>query len=304
MKAYAFAAACLVVLCGFTSLAQGQPAGAAVQTVVTAEPRHEGRAPTALTQSDVAVSSGKDRLDVLEVKPATGDHGTLQLFLLLDDSSSTTLGSQFGELKSFINSLPAATAVAIGYMRDGGVDKVQDFTTDHAAASGKIRLPLGSPGASASPYFSLSELIKHWPVSDARREVLMVTDGVDRYYGGGPDNPYVETAYHQAQRAGISVSSVYWQSVGHFGHSWRFINWGQNYLAQIAEETGGEAYWQGIGNPVSFAPFLRDFAKRLSNQYIVTFRAKPHDKPGLEPVKIRTELRDIDLVGPSAVWVP
>jgi hypothetical protein len=281
--------------------------GPAVQIVVTAEPRHEGSVP-ALTQKDVTVSSGKDHLDVLDLAPAQGDHAQLQLFLLMDESSSTRIGTEFPALKKFINDLPPTTAIAIGYMRNGTVDRVQDFTTDHATATAKLRLPMGAPGVDSSPYFSLSDLIRHWggngPSPDVRREILMISDGVDRFYGAGPDDPYVQTADVQAQRAGIVFSSIYWESVGHFGHSWRFINWGQSYLAQLAEDTGGEAYWQGIGNPVSFSPFLDEFANRLNNQYFLAFRAKAHNKAGLEPVKIRTEIRDVDLVGASAVWVP
>jgi hypothetical protein len=250
------------------------------------------------------VSSGKDRLDVLDLTPAQGEHAQLQLYLLIDESSNTSIGTEFPALKKFIADLPPETSIALAYMRDGTLARVQDFTTDHAAAAQKLRLPMGAPGVDSSPYFSLSDLIKHWPATSARREILMISDGVDRFYGGGPANPYVQTADEQAQRAGIVISSIYWESVGHFGHSWRFINWGQSYLAQLAEDTGGEAYWQGIGNPVSFAPFLDEFARRLNNQYLLTFHAKPHNKPGLEPVKIRTEVREIDLVGATAVFVP
>lgn len=304
MRIHRLAAGCIFSLCGFASTQSiSAQTGTAVQMVVTAEPRHDDNIPP-LTQKDVTVMSGKDRLNVLDLTPAQGDRAQLQLFLLMDESSNTRIGTEFPALKKFINALPQTTSIAIGYMRDGTVARVQDFTTDHAAASAKLRLPMGAPGVDSSPYFSLSDLIKHWPAASARREILMISDGVDRFYGGGPDNPYVQTADEQAQRAGIVISSIYWESVGHFGHNWRFINWGQSYLAQLAEDTGGEAYWQGIGNPVSFAPFLDEFARRLNNQYLLTFQPKAHNKPGLEPVKIRTEIREIDLVGATAVWVP
>ena len=34
-----------------------------------------------------------------------------------------------------------------------------------------------------SPYLSLFSLLKGWPQQNARREVLMVTDGIDRLSG-------------------------------------------------------------------------------------------------------------------------
>ncbi len=41
--------------------------------------------------------------------------------------------------------------------------------------------------------------------SNVRREVIMVTDGVDRYSGGrfDPEDPYVQAAISDAQKAGV-----------------------------------------------------------------------------------------------------
>ena len=286
----------LLICCAAVCFAQSPP----VQVVVTAEPHHGKELPT-INPSDISVTSGKDRLEVLDWQPARGD---VQVLLLLDDSSSTEIGTQFQELKGFITSLPPSVQIGIGYMRNGTVMMASDWTTDHAAAAAKLRLPLGSPGGNASPYFSLEDLFKKWQPSAARREVLMISDGVDRYYGLGPDNPYVYDAIEHAQRAGVIVSSIYWRGVGHFGHSYYGINWGQNYLSQMAEATGGEEYWQGFGNPVSFAPYLQDFTDRLNHQYLLTFRPKPRDKAGVEPIRVRTEIEHVDLVAPQSVWVP
>ena len=53
------------------------------------------------------------------------------------------------------------------------------------------------------------------------------------------------------------------------------MNWGQNYLSQISDETGGESYYLGFGAPVSFVPYLDDLTHRLTRQYLLTFLAKP-----------------------------
>jgi hypothetical protein len=75
-------------------------------------------------------------------------------------------------------------------------------------------------------------------------------------------------------RAGITVSAIYTPGVGHFGHSYWQTYWGQIYLSQLADETGGEAYYIGFtGPPVSFTPFLEDAGKRLMHQYLLTFLA-------------------------------
>jgi hypothetical protein len=92
--------------------------------------------------------------------------------------------------------------------------------------------------------------------------------------------------------------------VGHFGHSFWRINWGQNYLSQIADETGGEAYFLGDETPVSFAPYLDDLTHRLAHQYLLAFLPKPEKKAGLQRVKLRTEVPNAELVAADNVYVP
>jgi hypothetical protein len=113
------------------------------------------------------------------------------------------------------------------------------------------------------------DLIKRWPEGPVRREILMVSDGIDRFGDGGPSNPYVDSAIEEAQRAGVIIYSIYAPGVGHYGHSFWRMNWGQNYLSQISDETGGESYYLGFGAPVSFAPYLDDLNHRLTRQYLL-----------------------------------
>ena len=134
----------------------------------------------------------------------------------------------------------------------------------------------------------------------------MASDGIDLIYGSGDLlDPYLADAIRDAQRAGIIVSAIYTPGVGHFGHSYYQTYWGQLYLAELAEKTGGEAYYIGFnGAPVSFAPYLEGLANRLSHQYLLTFLAKPPKKAGLQPIRIRTEVPKVDLVAPAEVFVP
>jgi hypothetical protein len=82
------------------------------------------------------------------------------------------------------------------------------------------------------------------------------------------------------------------------------MNWGQNYLSEMAEETGGEAYFLGSETPVSFAPYLDDLSQRLTHQYLLVFQAKPEKKPGLQSVRLRTELPNVELAAADKVFVP
>jgi hypothetical protein len=43
---------------------------------------------------------------------------------------------------------------------------------------------------------------------------------------------------------------------------------------------------------------------RLMHQFLLTFLAKPQNKPGTEPVKVSTEIRGVDLMTQDKVCVP
>jgi hypothetical protein len=276
--------------------------GSPVSIIVTATGQKDVPAPQ-LTVDDVLVSQNKQHMPVTGLEPLRGQNG-LQLWLLIDDGSSSNLGTQLADLKRFVLAQPAATQIGIGYMRNGGVQAVQPLTSDHELAAHAIRLPLGMPGISASPYTALEELVKKWPAGAASREVLMVSSGIDPIYGSGPNDPYLDAAIDKTQRAGIVVYSIYYSGAGRSGRASRQLFWGQNYLAQLSDETGGFTYWLGTQNPVSLAPYLDDLSHRLNSQYLLTFLARPENKPGFQNVKIHTELRHVNLTGPSKVYVP
>src|SRR3989441_8611134 len=136
-----------------------------------------------------------------------------------------------------------------------------------------------------------------------RSEILMVSDGIDRF-DGGPSDPYVDSAIEHAQRAGILIYTIYATGAGHFGHSfWRF-NWGQKSLSRLADQTGGEAYFQGFQTPLAFAPYLEDLTNKLNHQYLLTFLAKAEKKAGFQRVKLETEVPNAELVAADEVYVP
>lgn len=278
--------------------------GPAANLVVTVEARHGSNIPD-VTRDDVMVYEGRDRDRVTGWLPLQGDHAGLEFFIMLDDSSNVTLGSQLEDVRQFINAQPPTTKIGVAYMANGIAQVVQNLTSDHALTAKALRLPFGNPGASASPYFSLGDLIKRWPAGDERREVLMITDGIDRYWGSGPDNAYVDTVIEQAQRAGVIVYSIYTPGVGHYGHSYWRTYWGQNYLSQLSDETGGESYYLiGPAPPVSFAPYMEDITRKLNHQYLLTFMAKPQKKAGMQRVKVHTEVPNAELVSADRVYVP
>jgi hypothetical protein len=229
----------------------------------------------------------------------------MQLFVLLDDSSrSASLSPQLPELKRFIESLPATTQVAVGYMRNGTFNKPQEFIADHQKAASTLRLPESAPGENGSPYFALSDLAKHWPSNQptSRRAVLMLTDGVDRYYGNSTvEDPYVETAIQDANKQGVQVYSIYLRGAGLYGRSDWTTNVAQSRLGQVSEQTGGHAYFENFSDPVSIQPFLTDLAARLNRQYQLTLEV--FGKHGLVPLHVRSEVHGLKIEGPARAYV-
>src|SRR5580693_2721388 len=288
--------AAFLAVCFGAARAQDQP----VRVVVTVE-AHKDATPPNLTKDDILVTLENQRMRVTNWEPIQNDRIGLELWLLIDDGTDTSLGNQLEDLRKFVLEQPATTQVGIGYLRNGSVLALQKPTADHAAAAKAIRLPLGEAGASASPYLALIDLVQKWPADEHAREVVMVTSGIDPDNGPGPINPYLERAIAVTQRAGVVVNSIYYNSAGHFGHSYWQINWGQNYLSQLTEDTGGEFFWLGNSNPVSFAPFLRELNQHFSNQHVLTFLAQ--GKPGQARLKLKTEVSGATLVGPAKVHI-
>jgi hypothetical protein len=267
--------------------------------VVTAE-GHRGASPPEVMKDDISVEINKHPARIEQWIPLRGDQAALELYIVIDDGEDSDLGLQFNSLKEFINQQPGTTRIGLAYLRNGSASIVAPMTTDHAQITKAVRLPLGQPGISASPYMGVSDLIKKWPAAGARREMLLITSGIDPWSPPDPQNPYLQEAIADAQRAGILVHSIYYAEAGHLGHShWR-VNWGQNYLSELGDETGGEAYWQGTNSPVSLTPYLKDLGERLQNQYLLSVTAE-NAKGSLEPVRVSAAKSGISLVAASKI---
>ena len=279
-----------------------------VRIAVTANVASDKRMPQ-INPEDVVVKQGKQRLQVTEWIPAQGDRAGLDLFILIDDATSPILGSNLEDLRTFINSQPSTTSVGVGYMRNATVQIVQNLTNDHAASAKALRLPLGSAGAYGSPYLSVIDLMKRWPENQNRREVVMVTDGVDRARSGPrwcglSNNPDVDSASAVAMRTGTIIHTIYAPGSGRLHRNyWEATN-GQMNMARLSDITGGESFYLGLQSPVSLKPYLDDLQKVLDNRYWLSFSAKPGTKSGLQYVTLSTEVAGVEFSAPDAVWVP
>jgi hypothetical protein len=298
-----------LALPGLTAYSQ-QEGSTPTQTLVS----FDSKAPVSPTAKDVTLKVDNRPSNLLNLAhvPPNG----AQVALLIDDGLRTSIGGELNNLRSFITSLPQGTEVFVGFMQNGRVVSANDmpgFTADRAAAAQSLRLPMGLRGASASPYFCLSDFVKNWPsgaenqsgpqsqrFTHKARIVLMITNGVDPYNGStsitNQDSPYVATAITDAQRAGVPVYSIYYSDAGFRGGRGSFS--GQSYLLQVAQATGGTAYYQGTGSPVSLAPFLKQFQNALAETYVATF---PVDANKMVSLKVSTTIPKTKVNAPQQV---
>lgn len=291
--------------CDLVAQTSAPEPGPTARMVVTEEPRR-GSDESIIQTQDVTVYQGHERDQITRWVPARGPNAGLELYILLDNDSAPMVDTQLGDLRNFIMEQPTSAKIGIAYMQNGIARVAQEPTTDHDLAAKALRPALNIGGINGSPYFALSDLVKHWPDSQNRREVLMVSDGVDRYYEQNDIfDPYLAKSIDDLQRAGVVVSVIYTPGAGtYYRSSWQTL-WGQTYLAQVAKETGGQSYYLGFDGPaVAFAPFLDDLANRLNHQYLLSFRAEPEKRAGLEDVKVKTANSNTVLVAAAKVFVP
>jgi hypothetical protein len=277
------------------------------QAIVTVLPKHAAEAAPNVTQQDITQVkvNGKD-VKVTSFAALRGQQNPVELVVMIDDSARTSLGRQLNDIDQFVRSLPANVAVGIAYMENGRAVFTGPLTLDRAQALKALHLPSGAAGVDSSPYFCLSDLARRWPSQNraARREVVMLTDGVDNYeHRFDPDDPYVQAAITDSIRAGLVVYSIYWKDLGRFDSTYYANNSGENLLTEVTESTGGRNFWQGLGNPVSFQPYFDELVRRLNNQYEIGFAAPLNGKPEVETFKLKLTAPGADVEAPQQVLV-
>jgi hypothetical protein len=299
---------CAVLLCGALSPLLAQEAANGPSSIVTVEPKGAGELPESVPQSAVKVKvNGKDaQVTDWHAFTANATQPNLQLVLMIDDGARSSLGLHLQELQHFITQQPPTTEMAVAYMRNGTAQLTGPFTTDHQQTAQSLRLPISAAGVNGSPYFSLSDLLKRWPQHnpEERREVVMITDGVDRYNGlrYDPSNPYLEATMRDALRNRVIVYAIYFHNAGFADRTGEGINSGQNYLTQMCSTLGGEFFFQGFTNPVDFTPYLNQINRKLNNQYELEV-TPPAGAKNIVNLKVQVSAPNTKTQAPQRIYV-
>jgi VWFA-related protein len=311
-RAVMFSLQCLLVIGSSTGLTAGIAAAqdaptADAHTIITLLPKRNEATPS-VTPANVAAKLDGKSSSVTSLLHYDSVQPNLQLVLLIDDSARSSMGLYLKEIAGFLTALPPNVAVGVAYIENGGAHFVQPFTMDHAKAATVLHLPASPPGASADPYIALAELAKSWPPSPGakvRHEVVMISNGVDAYGGlrYDPENPYITSAINSAQKAGILIYSIYFKDRGFAQRFGAAVNSGQNYLIQMSEATGGELFYTGLENPVTFTPYFEQIERNLENQYELSLAVPPKVKDGLQTLKVKINVPNTKVESPSSVLV-
>jgi hypothetical protein len=302
LRLVTFAIACRIV--SSASAVQAQEA-VTVHAVVTATNKlNRGR--LTLAQKSIIVDVDNKPQEVFSWTPLRGKHAGLQLALLIDESSSFTFSPQLNDIGTFVEALPPSTQVAIGYMQNSRANISQAFTNNHASAATALWAPMPITGAITNRYPCLSDLVKHWPGGneDLRREVIMVTDGVDPYSGWSSycaDDPNVQATISDAQKSNVVVYSIIVTRGGLMDSHSLAEKAGQNYLVQVSNATGGKSYSLRLGYPVILATFLFDILCKLDNQYELSFVTATRNT--LRPLEVKTTQANTRLRAPEHISI-
>ena len=303
-KSIAVAAALLLAAAPF-AMAQNEGQGQGKATV-TILPSGGNDGAAGVAQDAVHVQVDARDASITRWQSTKGTSAPVEVVLMIDNGARASLGRELGDIRHFLETLPPNVKATVAYMEYGRAALAGPLTDDHQKLVAMLHLPVGAPGMDASPYFCLSDLAKHWPSQDqsARREVIMITDGIDYYEPHyDPEDPYLQAGIRDAVRADVVVYSIYWKDSGLLGRSGYAANAGQSLLSEVTAETGGSSYWIGYGNPVSLTPYFDDFKERVNNQYELGFLAPLRGKSEVESLKVKIEAHDVKVTSPQKTWV-
>jgi hypothetical protein len=225
------------------------------------------------------------------------------LGVLTQDDLVSSIGNETKSIAGFIRQLPSGSRVMVGYIRSGSLDLRRKFTTDLEKAATGLRAPLGLASAGAyNPYVEIIEGLKRFDSQPlGRRAMIVVSDGIDISRGLDSSSPNqsidLDRAIGEAQRRSVAIYTIFAPPAATNVSSLLITN-GQSCLKKLSDETGGRAFFQGTGAPVSFDPFLKEISATLDRQIALTYLST-HPEKGFHRLDIKPVDRDVEIRHPS-----
>ncbi len=279
------------------------PRGSARTVTIPITIRVKGTTPEPeLRMVDLAITEDGDPQTILHIR-SIGSNAPITLAVLIQDDVVSSIANEIKPLAEFIRGLPRGSRVLVGYVRGGSLQVRQKFTTELERAANSLRIPLGA--ASAAPYNPYVEVIEALRRFDSqpsgRRAILLVSDGLDTSHGvdssSASQSLDLQRAIREAQRRSVAIYAFYAPTVSSAGSSLLIGN-AQGALKRLSDETGGQAFFQGTGTPVSFDPFIKSLDVALDRQVALTYLST-HPGKGFHRVEVKSSAAGVEIAHPS-----
>jgi len=298
----------LIIGCGaMTQSAFGQPTGNGnssgtpgkpVTIPVTIRVKEE----LELQNIDLTISEDGEPQTIISLR-GMGATSPVTLAVLIQEDLVPSVGNEIKDLAEFIKGLPKGSRVMVGYLRTGTLQVKQKFTNDLDKAANSLRPPSGFASVGPfNPYVEVIEALRRFESQPlGRRAILLVSDGLDISRGVDSSAPTqsidLQRAINESQRRGVAIYGFYAPTTIAAANP-SLVNNAQSSLLRLSNETGGIAFFQGTGAPVSFAPFIRELDISLEKQAALTFLST-HLKKGFHKIEVKSSTPGVRVAFPS-----
>jgi hypothetical protein len=253
-----------------------------------------------LQNIDLTISEDGEPQTIITIK---GNNSPITLAVLIQEDLVPSVGNEIKALADFVRNLPKGSRVMVGYLRTGSLQVKQRFTNDLEKAAKGLRPPSGFASASPyNPYVEVIEALKRFESQPlGRRAILLVSDGLDISRGVDSSSPTqsvdLQRAVNESQRRGVAIYGFYAPTIVAASNPILVGN-AQSSLLRLSNETGGSAFFQGTGAPVSFEPFIRELDISLQKQAALTFLST-HVGKGFHRIEVRSSTPGVRVSAPS-----
>ncbi len=254
-----------------------------------------------LTNIDLTVSEDGEPQQILSIRGVT--NSPITIAVLIQDDLVPSVANEIKPLAEFIRKLPKGSRVMIGYLRTGSLQVKQKFTTELEKAAKSLRPPSGfANNGPYNPYVEVVEALRKFDAQPlGRRAILLVSDGLDISRGVDSSGPTqsvdLQRAVNESQRRGVAIYGFYSPTFASAANRSLAGN-AQGSLLRLSNETGGLAFFQGMGAPVSFEPFIRELDLSLQKQAALTFLST-HLKKGFHKIEVKSATPGVRIAFPS-----
>lgn len=256
---------------------------------------------TELQNIDLTISEDGEPQTIISIR-GFGPTSPVTIALLIQEDL-VSVGTEIKTLADFVKDLPKGSRVMVGYLRAGSLQVRQRFTTDLEKAAKALRAPSGFASAGPyNPYVEVVDALKRFESQPlGRRAILLVSDGLDISRGVDSSAPTqsidLQRAVNESQRRGVAIYGFYAPTQVAASNPSLAGN-AQSSLLRLSNETGGLAFFQGTGAPVSFEPFIRELDISLQKQAALTFLST-HLSKGFHRIEVKSSTPGVRVTSPS-----